>query len=418
MNDRAAPPSVLNCITRLNAGGAARQVFWLDRGLAARGHRTRLLFGRVQGGEDDLSSLVHDAGLDLVEIGALGREIAPRSDWRALREIAREISTFGPQIVHTHTAKAGLLGRLAATLRPPGLPRPRVVHTYHGHVLTGYFARPKQAVVRWIERRLGHRATDAVIVLSPQQRNDIVARFRVAPEHRVFVVPLGLDLSLFDQEPTGPSLRSELSIPESAFVIGIIGRLAPVKDHALFLRAAAVLSRRWPGTRFIVVGGGPIEAGLRSLAGQLGVGDRVHFLGFRTDLARVYADLDAVALTSRQEGTPLSLLEAMAAGRPSVATAVGGVPDILQREWTGPVHRRSFHPSLRPRGLVVDSREPEAVAGALDLLVSEPSRRHALAEEGRSYVRRFHGLDRLVDDVQAVYELVLRRTREHRRGSS
>ena len=415
---RARAPSVLSCITRLNAGGPARQVTWLVHGLTVRGHRTRLVCGRVQEGEDDLSSLARDAGLDLVEVPALGREVALGSDWRAFREVAREITSFRPEIVHTHTAKAGLVGRLAATLRRPGAHRPRVVHTFHGHVLSGYFGFPKQAAVRWAERRLGRHASDAVIVLSPQQRDDIVDRFRVAPAERVFVVPLGLDLSLYDPQTGGRPLRAELGVPDTAFLVGIVGRLAPVKDHRLFLAAAAILARKRPGAHFVVVGGGPPEAELRALGGELGIADRVHFLGLRTDLARVYASLDAVALTSRQEGTPLALLEAMAAGRPVVAAAVGGVPDILLREWRGPVESRTFRRSEQPRGLLVEGREPEAFAAALDVLIAEPARRHALAEEGRRYVRRCHGLGRLVDDVEAVYRWVLEHPRRLRYNPS
>ncbi len=412
----AAAPSVLNCITRLNAGGPARQVVWLVQGLAARGHRARLIAGHVQGGEDDLSSIARDAGLDLIEVPALGREVALGSDWRALGAVAREVARFAPEIVHTHTAKAGLVGRLAATLWRPdvrsGARRPRVVHTFHGHVLSGYFRFPKQAAVRWVERRLGRNASDAVVVLSPQQREDIVERFRVAPAERVFVVPLGLDLSLYALQTEGRPLRAELAVSDTDFLVGIVGRLAPVKDHRLFLTAAAVLARKRPEARFVVVGGGPPEAGLRSFAAELGIAERVHFLGLRTDLARVYAGLDAVALTSLQEGTPQALLEAMAAGRPVVAAAVGGVPDILTQEWSGSVGDRVFRSSERPRGLLVEGRDPEAFAAALELLILEPSRRHAMVEEGRRYVRRFHGLDRLVDDVEAVYRWVL----EHPRG--
>ena len=418
----AAPPSVLNCITRLNAGGPARQVVWLVQGLAARGHRTRLVAGHVQSGEDDLSSLACDAGLDLVEVSSLGREVALGSDWRAFGAVARELARFAPEIVHTHTAKAGLVGRLAATLRRPGVRsggrRPRVVHTFHGHVLSGYFRFPKQAAVRWVERRLGHSASDAVIVLSPQQREDIVERFRIAPAERVFVVPLGLDLSPDLWEPEGRPLRTELAMPDTAFVVGIVGRLAPVKDHRLFLTAAALLARKQPQVRFVVVGGGPLQPELTSLAQQLGIAERVHFLGLRTDLARVYAGLDAVALTSLQEGTPLALLEAMAAGRPVVAAAVGGVPDILTLEWSGPVEARTFRSSERPRGLLVEGRDPEAFAAALELLLLEPSRRQALVEEGLGYVRRCHDLDRLVDDVEAVYRWVLEHPRRRRYGPS
>ena len=399
-----SPPSVLRLVTRLNAGGPARHVVWLEEGLRARGHRTRLVSGRVGEGEDDLSRLARDAGLDHAEVASLGAAIRPWGDWTAFREVGREIRRFRPDIVHTHTAKAGTVGRLAAALQ---VPRPRLVHTFHGHVLSGYFSPLPQAAVRWTERTLGRLLTDAVIVLSPRQRDDIVERFQVAPASRVHVVPLGLDLSAFEALPARGTLRAELSVPSGVFLVGIVGRLAPVKDHGLFLEAAAALSRGDEDVRFVVVGGGAEEPGLRALAGALGIADRVHFLGLRTDLPRIYADLDAVALTSRQEGTPLSLLEAMASGCPVVATAVGGVPDLLEQEWSGPVRNRVFRKSSLPRGLLVESRDPLEVASALESLLHQPSLRLALANEARAYVRRFHGLERLLDDVEEVYRMVL-----------
>lgn len=403
----ASQLAVLRCIARLNAGGPARHVVWLQRGLAARGHRTRLVHGQVQDGEDDLSPFAYEEPLDVVEIPDLGRRIDILSDWRAFRAVAHQITAFRPQIVHTHTAKAGMVGRLAAVARRPSASRPRLVHTFHGHVLTGYFNPPLQAAVRWLERRLGRHATDAIIVLSPRQRDDIVERFRIAPAHRVHVVPLGLDLMPFAEPPTGQPLRAELGLSDGTFLVGIVGRLAPVKDHELFLRAASLLADRRPEAQFVVVGGGPREPELRSLAADLGVGDRVHFLGLRTDLARIYAGLDVLALTSRHEGTPLSILEAMAAGCPVVATAVGGVPDLLEREFSGPVGHRTFQPSSRQRGLLVGERTPEAVAATIERLMVEPTLRRTLADEARRYVRRCHGLDRLLDDVEAVYRRVL-----------
>lgn len=406
-------PSILRLITRLNAGGPARHVVWLEEGLKARGHRSRLISGRVIEGEDDLSQLARDAHLDYAEVASLGSAIRPWSDWTAFREVRREIAAFRPDILHTHTAKAGTVGRMAAAVHGLRMisgeqfPRPRLVHTFHGHVLSGYFDPLPEAAVRWTERALGRLVTDAVIVLSPRQREDIVERFRVAPAEHVYTVPLGLDLSIFDPLPSRGSLRAELSVPNNGFLVGIVGRLAPVKDHSLFLKAVAAFSRGNPEARFVVVGGGPEEGRLRSLAATLGIADRVFFLGLRTDLSRIYADLDAVVLTSRQEGTPLSLLEAMAAGCPTVATAVGGVPDILLQEWSGPVDQRIFCRSSVSRGILVESRDPLEIASCLEGLWREPSRRLALASAGRTYVRRFHGLERLLDDVESVYRRVL-----------
>jgi glycosyltransferase involved in cell wall biosynthesis len=403
------PQRILRIITRLNAGGPARHVIWVEKGLQSRGYQTALLAGRVEGEEDDLSSLAADEGIPVREIPRLVREIRPAADIASVGVVAGIIRHFDPDVVHTHTAKAGLVGRVATSLVNRfrlGRRRIRAVHTFHGNVLSGYFSRPKECAFRGLERILGHAATDAVLVLSPQQRSEIVGRFRVAPAGKVWIVPLALDLSTFETLPASGSLRSELGLDRKSFLVGMIGRVTPVKDHPLFLQAAAIVAAREPQARFVVVGGGEEEAHLHRLVAQLGIAERVFFLGMRKDLARIYADLDAVALTSRNEGTPLSLIEAMAAGRPIVATDVGGVRDILTTEWEGRVRERRFIRSPEPRGIVVSERSAERIAASLLRLAREPRLSRALGEAGRRYAHRFHTLPRLLDDLEEVYSAV------------
>lgn len=400
---------ILRLVTRLNAGGPARHVAWVSEGLDARGWETRLLAGEPAAGEDDLSAAV--AGrVALRRVAGLSREIHPRRDAEAFAKIVAEIREFRPDVVHTHTAKAGLLGRSAAfavnaTRRRAA--RIRVVHTFHGNVLSGYFSPFRARTFRHLERLLARRATDAILVLSPQQRAEIVDRFRVAPERKVSIVPLALDLAEFSIPTARGAFRRELGFPDDAFLVGIVGRIAPVKNHEMFVDAAARTLEAAPHARFVVVGDGPAAPALARRAHAAGLGSAIRFAGLRTDLTQIYTDLDVVALTSRNEGTPLSLIEAMASGRPVVATDVGGVRDLLTREWTGPVFDRRFSDSRTPRGLLVDSGDIQGFASALVGLASDAARRDALGAAGRLYARSGHDLPRLLDDLEEVYSRAL-----------
>ncbi len=414
MSSGGRPIRVLRLITRLNAGGPARHVVWLSEGLRSLGYETLLVTGRPAPGEDDLSSFAREKGVTAVEIPGLSREIDPLRDRAALRAVSTRLLEYEPDVIHTHTSKAGFLGRWAARRvnrgrRRAGRAPIRTVHTFHGHVLSGYFSPARQRVFRALERVLGRTATDAAVVLSPQQREEIVGRLRIVPAEKTFVIPLALDLADFERLPPRGGFRHELGFAPEDFVFGIVGRIAPIKNHELFLRAAAIVARRVPRSRFAIVGGGSEIEELRRAAAELGIGERVRFTGVRTDLSAVYSDLDAVVLTSRNEGTPLSLIEAMAAGLPVVATNVGGVEDLLTKEWSGDIASRRFFPSEKPRGLLVASGDAEGLAAAQARLVEEPALARELADAGRNYAFEHHGLPRLFDDVDRLYRLVLAR---------
>jgi glycosyltransferase involved in cell wall biosynthesis len=287
-----------------------------------------------------------------------------------------------PAIVHTHTAKAGLLGRLAARAAAV----PIVVHTFHGHVLRGYFSPAKTALFRRIETRLATLA-DALVAVSDAVKSDLVS-LGVAQAERIRVVPLGLELGhLAGPLPRG-ALRKEAGIPENAPLVGMVGRLVPIKDVPCFLRAARLVLEKRKDARFALVGDGEERPALESLCRELGIFGRVFFLGWRGDLAGVYGDLDVVVNASRNEGTPVALIEALAAARPVVATRVGGTPDLL---------------GGGERGRLVPPAEPEALARAVleTLDESETSRRRA--EAGREHVLTRHSSDRLFRDVDALY---------------
>jgi glycosyltransferase involved in cell wall biosynthesis len=300
--------------------------------------------------------------------------------------LIRELREFRPHIVHTHTAKAGALGRLAA--RALGVPI--VVHTFHGHVFDGYFSPLVERTFLAAERTLAH-LTDAIITLSPSQRDDIVDRFHVVSARKVHIIPLGFDFSRFDGiGALRGELRRELSLDGKVPLVVSVGRLTAIKDHPLLLEA-------FRGARsdahLLIVGGGEEESRLRALSDRLRLGSRVHFLGFRSDLDRILADANVVALTSYNEGTPVALIEALAAGCTPVSTAVGGVADVLEGgRW----------------GKLVPSRNPVDFGRALDrALEKAQSLSDNEVSARKAYARDRFGISRLIRDHAALYENLL-----------
>lgn len=330
--------TIVRVIARLNVGGPARQALLLHGGLRPRGFRTILVHGTVGADEASLEHLLAERGLEATKLPDLGRRIRPLGDLHGFLQLLRLVFREKPDIVHTHTAKAGALGRLAVlTYNATRRRRSRclAVHTYHGNVLQGYFGPAGSLAVRLIERALA-RVTHRVVTISPSQRREIVDRFRIAPDARVSVVRLGLDLdAFFEIHGTDRAARVGLGLPAESIVFASVGRLAPIKDLGTLLRATAIARQTEPAIRLVIVGDGGERAPLVALADQLHLGDAVRFVGWQYDLPHLYAGVDAVALSSRNEGTPVTLIEAMASARPVVATAVGGVPDVVIDGETG-----------------------------------------------------------------------------------
>jgi len=406
------PIRVLRVITRLNAGGPSRHVVWLARGLAPFGYETLLAAGTLAPGEDDLSAFAAAQGVPVRKLASLQRDIDPLRDWRCFRDVVGLLREYEPDLVHTHHSKAGFLVRSAARLvnrerRQKGKNLIRTVHTFHGNMISRHFSPMKARLFGSLERFVSHRLTDAVIVLSAEQRLELVESVRFAPAEKVFIVPNALDLSEYEETGLRGRFRRELGIPEEAFLVGMIGRIAPQKHHEMFLEVAGEVRKQLPHAHFVVVGGGSGEERLKALAAKMGIAASVRFTGVRTDLASIYRDLDTVALTSRNEGTPLSLIEAMAAGRAIVATDVGGVRDLLTREARGDVFTRTFVGSEEPRGQLVPSGDTRAFAEALLSLEREPDLRDGLGSAGRAYAFRHHGLPRLFADLDSMYRRLL-----------
>lgn len=378
-----APVRVMRIIARLNVGGPAIHTVLLTEGLEDAAFHSLLVIGRHGEHEGDMSYVARERGVTPTVIPELGRELSWRDDLVAFGKLVRLMRSFRPRIVHTHTAKAGAVGRFAAIVA--GVPLR--VHTFHGHVFHGYFGRTKTRVFLWIERALG-RFTQRVIAISERQRDELCDTYRVIPRRRCEVIPLGFDLRPFAAvERRRGELRRELGCPDGRPLVGIVGRLVPIKNHAMFLEVAQrVVRERDAG--FVVVGDGELRQPLEREAAERGLKDRTYFLGWRRDLDTIYADLDVVALTSINEGTPVTLIEGMAAGRPVVATRVGGVADVVE-------HERS--------GLLVDSGDAEACARAVLRLLGDRALGERLGREGRERALARYGAERLVGDVRRLY---------------
>ncbi len=388
-----APPPirVLRVIARMNVGGPAYQVILLTARLGPERYESRLLAGAVGPGEASFDDLADASGARWAHVRGLRPEIAPLDDLRALRRIAGEIRRFRPDIVHTHAAKAGTLGRLAALIA--GGPRPILVHTYHGHVLSGYFGPVLNAVYRTIERLLG-RATDCLIGVG-QATVDELVDLRVAPRERFRVVRLGLELERFFgvTREDGAEVRRSLGLADGEVLATFLGRLVPIKRVDVLLDAFARVCGRGVPIRLAIVGDGPLREALHEQAERLGVADRVAFLGYRRDLEAIAAATDIATLSSDNEGTPVFLIESGAAARPAVATDVGAVREVVSESG----------------GLVVPPGDPSAFADALAALAADPDRRRAMGERARAHVQARYDSERLLVDIDALYGELLER---------
>ncbi|MGA8745498.1 MAG: glycosyltransferase [Solirubrobacterales bacterium] len=383
------PIRVLRVIARMNLGGPAHHVALLTRHLDRRRYETLLVSGRTGAGEEDHTDL---DGIALEYLDRLGPEIRPINDLLALFALIRLVRTFRPDIVDTHTAKAGVLGRTAALFA--SRPRPVVIHTYHGHVLRGYFGPWKTAAYRLIERCLA-KVTDVLIGVSSATVEELVD-LRIAPRSKFAVIPLGLNLDPFLRlalEAEG-DFRDEVGAEPGDVLFTYTGRLVPIKRPDLMLRAVASARADGNPIKLAVIGDGLLRPPLEDLAQELGCADAIHFLGYRRDLIRIAAGSDAALLTSDNEGTPVALIEAGAAGRPAVSTRVGGVPDII----------------IEGAGLLAPPGDEGAIASQIARLVDNPNLRRRMGERAREHVGRHFTVARLLRDTEALYSRLLSET--------
>ena len=373
---------IARIIARLNVGGPARHVTWLSEAMNGGEFETALVTGVVPPGEDDMSRFAIEHGVTPIVIPEMSREISPR-DVITICKLFRFFRRYRPDIIHTHTAKAGAAGRAAGFLyRLFTRRRVKFVHTYHGHIFHSYYGRLKTRVFLFIERTLA-RMTDAIVVLSEQQRREIHETFGVGKREQFHIIPLGLDLD---------DLGVAQTFQSAPRIVAIVGRLAPIKNHDMFLRVAA----RLRDTQFVIYGDGSERARIETRLPQ-----NVTLAGTHP-AAGIYSSIHIAALTSLNEGTPLSLIEAMAAGIPVISTAVGGVVDLLG----GVVEMNADGYEVRERGITAKSNDDAGFANGLRRLLDDDSLRTWLAHQARQFARATYSKERLIADIIALYRSI------------
>jgi glycosyltransferase involved in cell wall biosynthesis len=379
---------IARILTRLNLGGPARQALASDPLLAARGHVVRVFAGTPEAGEGDLFDEFRARGIDVVRVEGLGRGLRPWSDLRAWRRLRRELESFAPNVVHTHASKAGLLGRRAAR-RMSGVAR---VHTFHGHVLEGYFSHTISKGLIRLEQRLA-RESDRIVAVSHATADDLLRLGVVADESQLVVIPPGVELdALLALEGRDGALRELIGARPEDFVVGVIGRLAEVKRPEWAVDVFVLLALRYTKLHLVFVGDGDLrgmlERRIRALPDELQ--RRVHLVGARSDMPRVLADVDLVLLTSRSEGMPVAVIEAAAAGKPVVSTNVGGVAEVVVHERTGWL------------GASVDE-----LAYGLARFLDDPKLSAGLGQRARMRVEKRHSAHELAARLEGLYRLVV-----------
>ena len=384
MSQTQRPIRIMNLIARLNVGGPAVAVTHLTQRLGAPDYESFLVCGTIEPGEGDMTYYAKERGIEPIIIPELGRSLNPLRDIRTLWKVYQLIQEMKPDVVHTHAAKAGFVGRLAAWLA--GVPV--IVHTFHGHVFRGYFSPTKTQFFIVLER-LAARMSDTIITLSDGLRRELAEEYHITRKGRITVLPLGLDLGEFTKvgRKSG-AFRKEFNISVDAPLIGIVGRITPIKNHQLFLKAATEICKQLPKARFVIVGDGEIRAEIEAQVDQLGLRGAVIFTGWQKDLAHIYSDLDVLVISSVNEGTPVTVIEALAASCPVVATAVGGLPDLLD------------HGKL---GKLVNDQTPESLAKAIIEVVAKPPD----GTQAQALMVDRYGIDRLVKDLDGLYRGIL-----------
>lgn len=369
------PIRVMQVIARMNVGGPAAMVESVARGLDPERFDHRLLVGTVGAGEEDYFRL-RGVNVPFSVIPGLGRAVSPLDDARALAVLTSEIRRFRPEIVHTHTAKAGALGRVAARMARV----PAVLHTYHGHILTGYFPRPVTAGIRVSERALAG-ITDRLVAIGTRVRDELLAAGIGRPGQYVVMEP-GVSL---ERVPAPCDARRSLGIRDDVPVVAFVGRLTRVKRPDRLLAVARHVIAHRPDTHFIVCGDGTMTGKLRDVAVDLG--GRVRFLGWRGDVATVYGAADVVVLTSDNEGMPLSLIEAAIAGRPAVTTDVGGAREVVRDGETG----------------FVTSTDALDIARRVDQLLADAGLRHMFGAKAKDEAASRFSSQRFVEQTASLY---------------
>ena len=388
---------VLHIITRFDKGGSAQNTYLSLLGLKKKNYQLSLVSGlslesemkyeEIKAKEKDIQ-ILESEGIKFIQCPFLLRRINVIKDLKAFFDIWRIIKKYNPLIVHTHSSKAGLMGRLAAKLAGT----PIIVHTPHGHVFFGYFG-PFKTKLFIIFEKLASRITNKMIALTNKERDDHVL-FRITDEDKFVVIPSGVELNKFRELPFNEkqNLKKELGIPENSLIVGTAGRLVPVKGPEFLVKASKYIISKYPDTYFMFTGDGPLEQDLKRKALEMGISDNIIFLGWRDDLAKIISIYDVFVLPSLNEGMGRVLVEAMALGKPIVASNIGGIPDLV-------IHGKN--------GFLVPPKNPKELAKYIQILLEDEKKREKMGLAGKEMSLNFSA-ENMVEKIEKLYGELLK----------
>lgn len=393
-------PKVLRIINRFNLGGPTYNAALLTKHMAPE-YQTLLIGGKEEESEKGSQHILDDLGVSAHYVENMQRDIGLKNDHQAYKEIKAIIKDFKPDIIHTHASKAGAIGRSAGI----AYGKAKLVHTFHGHVFHSYFGSFKTNIYKNVERALALK-TDKIVAISKRQKLELSKRYKICSEDKIKVIPLGFDLARFqtEQAEKRASFRKKYALADDEIAIGIIGRLVPIKNHRFFLNAIKELSLKSnKRVRAFIVGDGEERENLKNYTTDLGLdflnGEfkdgmkaSVHFTSWVKEVDWVNAGLDIIALSSLNEGTPVSLIEAQAAGKPILTTKVGGVGDVIKSNKTA---------------MIVPPEDQDLFNKKMIELVEDEKLRLEMGKNGWNFVNKQFHYSRLVNDMKSLYENLL-----------
>ena len=394
-------------INRLNLGGPAFHVAILSKYLQ-EGFDVLLLAGTKEDSEESSDFIVKEMGLTFTRLKEMKRSINPLGDYRSYKEIRKIIKQFKPDIVHTHAAKAGALGRLAAFNEKV----PVIVHTFHGHIFHSYFHPLKSKIFLWIERYLAKKSS-AIIAISESQKKELTDHYKLCNPSKIKIIPLGFDLSRFREniESKRKDFRKKFFLEDDEIAVGIIGRLVPVKNHTLFINSAArILGNTTKKVRFFIIGDGESRSALLKEASMLGIDHSYYpevkkksdliFTSWIKDVDVCISGLDIVALCSFNEGTPVSLIEAQAGNKPIISTNVGGIENVVKDGETA---------------LLVNNNDFNDFHKTLLKLIEDDELRTRLGTNSWEFVKEKFHYTRLIREMSELYLSILQKQKNNKR---
>jgi len=390
-------PKVVRIITRLNIGGPSIHAKLLHEGLKDKGFIPYLIHGKVSKEEGDMIYIFTDKNENILYVPRLLRKISPINDIVAFFKILFLLLRLKPKIVHTHMSKAGTLGRFAAIfLNIFGL-NIKIVHTYHGHVFEGYFEGFKTRIILLIEKLLG-KMSDALIALTEGQKNEICQKYHIGPCEKFHIIPLGFDLTPFLSQRRATRKNGNIKI-------AIVGRLVAIKNHELFFNASRILLDRREDVEFWVVGDGERRRELEAFVKSLNIDQKVKFRGWIKKMQQVYKELDLLVLCSLNEGTPVTIIEAMASGVPVISTDVGGIREILGQRIKSVKEDSVFHCE---RGILCTTNDPKDLASAMEYVLSMNIKEiDAMTTKAREFAVSTFSKERLIADMERLYRILI-----------